>query len=457
MKVHFIAIGGAAMHNLAIALHEKGVRVTGSDDEINDPSKSRLQAKGLLPDRIGWYPERITADLDAVILGMHARADNPELEKAKALGLPVYSYPEYLYQATLSKTRVVVGGSHGKTTTTAMIMHALRLLGANFDYLVGAQLDGFETMVRLSNDAPVAILEGDEYLSSPLDPRPKFHLYHPQVAVLTGVAWDHINVFPTFEGYVDQFRIFLNTMPDGGVVFYAAQDEILQQLADEQKGRLKTVAYGIPKHRVEAGITLWMSEGGALPLGVFGEHNLQNLEAARLVCEALGFSPQDVVQALSSFRGAARRLERVGRSAQGVFYRDFAHSPSKLKATVEAVRTQYPGIRLVACMELHTFSSLNRAFLAEYHETMMHANEAFVYYNPKTIAHKKLEDIQPQEVAEAFGGKNLRVFTDSNDLVAQLHAMDWSNSVLLMMSSGTFDGISMPGLAADLGFALAGA
>ena len=455
MKVHFIAIGGAAMHNLALALHEKGVRVTGSDDEINDPSKSRLEAKGLLPERIGWYPERITADLDAVILGMHARADNPELHKAKELGLPVYSYPEYLYQATLSKTRVVVGGSHGKTTTTAMIMHALRLLGANFDYLVGAQLDGFETMVRLSNDAPVAILEGDEYLSSPLDPRPKFHLYHPQIAVLTGVAWDHINVFPTFEGYVDQFRIFLNTMPDGAVVFYAAQDEILQQLANEQQDRLNTIAYGIPQHRVEAGISYWISGGSELALGVFGEHNLQNLEAARLVCEALGFAPQDVVQALSSFRGAARRLELVGRTAQGVFYRDFAHSPSKLKATVEAVRTQYPGIRLVACMELHTFSSLNRAFLAEYNGTMEHADEAFVYYNPKTIAHKKLEDIQPKEVAEAFGGKNLRVFTDSNELVAQLHAMDWSHSVLLMMSSGTFDGISMPALAADLGFAKA--
>lgn len=451
MKVHFIAIGGSAMHNLAIALKNKGFEVSGSDDEIFEPSKSRLAAKNILPAEIGWFPEKIHAGLDAVILGMHARADNPELLKAKELGLPVYSYPEYLYNQTEHKTRVVIGGSHGKTTITSMILHVLAQLGMETDYMVGAQLEGFNCMVRLSETAKIAVLEGDEYLSSPIDRRPKFHLYKPDIALLSGIAWDHINVFPTFDNYVDQFRIFINLTEKGGQLIYCDKDPDLKQLAEEYSNTgIDYKPYGVHPHKIENGVTVLQTNDGEVPLLVFGDHNLQNLSGAKLVCNAIGVSDKDFYQSISSFKGASKRLELVKQTDNSVFYKDFAHSPSKLKATTAALKQQFPERKLVACMELHTFSSLNKTFLAHYEGAMETADRAIVYYNPHTLEHKKLPPITPQEVKEAFAGKNVEVFTDAAMVKEALKGENWSKANLLMMTSGNFDGMDFKELAVEL-------
>ena len=363
-RIHFIAIGGAAMHNLALALHQKGFNVSGSDDEINEPSKTRLANAGILPPQIGWFPEKITKELDGVILGMHARADNPELLKAQEIGMPVYSYPEYLYEHSKDKTRVVIGGSHGKTTITAMILHVLKTLGRDFDYMVGAKLEGFDTMVRLSN-APLIILEGDEYLSSPVDRRPKFHLYHAEIALISGIAWDHINVFPTYDIYVEQFRIFANQIPATGKLIYCLNDAEVKLVAESDSVKAERIPYSIPENEIVNGITYLHTKEGKVALAVFGEHNLQNLEGARNVCEQIGVDASTFYKAISTFTGAARRLELLGRNESVAVYKDFAHSPSKLKATTNAVRSQFPDRKLIACMELHTFSSLNEDFLAQ--------------------------------------------------------------------------------------------
>lgn len=446
MKVHFIAIGGSAMHNLALALHFKGYQITGSDDEILEPSKGRLLKAGILPEEIGWFPEKISSDLDAVILGMHARADNPELMRAKELNLKVYSYPEYLYEQSKNKKRVVIGGSHGKTTITAMILHVLNFHKKDFDYMVGAQLEGFDTMVRLSESAPMIILEGDEYLSSPIDRRPKFHLYKPDVALLSGIAWDHINVFPTFENYVDQFRIFINLIEENGVLIYCREDSVLKELAEEKNERITKKGYSVPEHTIVNGKTMILSGGKEIPLLIFGEHNLMNLEGARLVLENCGVTSEMFYEAIQSFKGAARRLEFVAGNDSFSMYKDFAHSPSKLKATTAAVKKQFPDRKLVACMELHTFSSLNEKFLSEYIGSMSLADEAIVYFNPHTIAHKKLQPISEEQVKTAFGGNNIKVFTDSKMMAEFLQAKSWDNSNLLMMSSGNFDGVDLKSL-----------
>ncbi|MFM2206091.1 MAG: hypothetical protein RL213_66 [Bacteroidota bacterium] len=443
---HFIAIGGAAMHNLALALHEKGCTVTGSDDEINEPSRSRLAAAGLLPDTIGWFPDRIHSGLDAVILGMHARADNPELKEAERLGIPVYSYPEFLYEQSKDKQRVVIGGSHGKTTITSMILHVLRQCGCDFDYMVGAKLEGFDTMVRIS-DAPVIILEGDEYLSSPIDRRPKFHLYQADIGVISGIAWDHINVFPTFEDYVLQFRIFADAIPAVGALIFCQEDPEAAAVVGSSTSDARRIPYNVPAHRIEDGTTYLTTPGGEVPLRVFGKHNLLNLEAARRVCNLLGVSNSDFYESISTFNGAARRLEPLGRSSRVSVFKDFAHSPSKLRATTEAVRSQYPTRRLIACMELHTFSSLNDRFLDEYAGSMNGADVAMVYFNPRTIAHKRLPDISAERVADAFGHPALQVFTDSSRMLAALMDMDFNESVLLLMSSGNFDGLVLEEIA----------
>lgn len=439
------------MHNLAIALKNKGFNVTGSDDEIFEPSKTRLANKNILPAEIGWFPEKITSDLDAVILGMHAREDNPELAKAKELGLPIYSYPEYLYNQTANKTRVVIGGSHGKTTITSMILHVLAACKVEADYMVGAQLEGFDCMVQLSETAKIAILEGDEYLSSPIDRRPKFHLYHPNIALLSGIAWDHINVFPTFDNYVDQFRIFINKTVAGGQLIYCDRDPELVNLAEEQSNKdIAYKAYGIHPHSIRDGITYLQTSTGEVPLKVFGEHNLQNLNGARLVCLALGVSETDFYQAISSFKGASKRLELVSENDHSVFYKDFAHSPSKLKATTAALKQQFPKRRLVACMELHTFSSLNKAFLSHYEGAMETADRAIVYYNPHTLEHKRLPSISPEEVKSAFASANVEVFTDSAKVREAIKSENWNDSNLLMMTSGTFDGIDFKELAKEI-------
>ncbi len=451
MNVHFIAIGGAAMHNLAIALHKKGFRVTGSDDEIVEPSASRLKTHGLLPAAWGWFPEKISDSLDAVILGMHARIDNPELLEAQRKGIRIYSYPEYIYEQSKDKIRVVIGGSHGKTSITAMILHVLRFHNKDFDYMVGAQLEGFDTMVKLTAEAPCIILEGDEYLASPIDRRPKFHLYHPHIALLSGIAWDHINVFPLFSSYLEQFKIFIDLVEDDGSLIWCNTDEHLRTLSQSTRSAIHQYPYGIPKHRIENGVSFILLEGGGeVPLQIFGDHNLSNAEGARLVCARLGISTTAFYEAISSFKGAARRLELVAKNAHAAVYKDFAHSPSKLMATTLAVKKQYPNRRLIACMELHTFSSLNEEFLDEYRDSMLAADEAIVYYNPHTIAHKKLKPITEEQVRKAFGGDNLQVMTDAQLLADVICKKDFTNANLLMMSSGTFDGMSLPEMASKI-------
>ena len=450
MKVHLIAIGGSAMHNMAIALHEEGIHVTGSDDEIFEPSKTRLAKRGLLPAEEGWFDEKITADLDAVIVGMHARKENPELLKAQALGLRIFSYPEYVYEQTKDKTRIVIGGSHGKTTTTAMILHVMKHCGIDCDFLVGAQLEGFDCMVRFSKEAKYAVIEGDEYLSSPTDLRPKFHLYHPNIALLTGIAWDHINVFPTFENYVDQFRIFLDKIEPAGTLIYCNDDSEVKKLSEAHAGGFTKVAYTVHPHEVSNGITSLITPQGPVPLIIFGSHNLQNLQGALEVCRSIGIADSDFYAAMQTFKGAARRLEPVKETEHAVIYKDFAHSPSKLKATTSAFKAQFPKRTLVACMELHTFSSLNAKFLDEYHGAMQAADKAFVYFNPHTIEHKKLPPISPEQVKAAFATENVSVYTDSMALMSELKGMNWDESNLLLMTSGNFDGVDFVKLADEL-------
>jgi UDP-N-acetylmuramate: L-alanyl-gamma-D-glutamyl-meso-diaminopimelate ligase len=435
--IHFIAIGGAAMHNLAMAVAQKeGYRVTGSDDEIFDPALTHLREAGLLPDEMGWHPERITQDIDAIILGMHAREDNPELVRARELGLKIYSFPEYLYEQTKDKIRIVVGGSHGKTTTTSMILYVLQRLGIEADYMVGAQIEGFERMVRLSDTAKYAVFEGDEYLTSPLDLRSKFLWYHPHIAILTGIAWDHINVFPTFPQYVDTFRQFVDSFePNGQFIFYQG-DENLRQIAAGARKDITCIPYDAYE--------------GDVRMQVFGRHNMQNLQAAMLACHCIGVSPDDFYREISTFTGASNRLEKICETETSVAYKDFAHSPSKLRATVNAVRERYPEKRLIACMELHTFSSLMADFLPQYKDCMAEADMAFVYFNPKVIEHKRLTPITKEEVREAFGTENVEVFTESAALQERLKGISYSNAALLMMSSGTFDGVNVKEFATEL-------
>lgn len=450
MRVHFIAIGGSVMHNLALALHHKGIKVTGSDDEFFEPSKSRLAACGLLPDENGWHPERITEDLDAVILGMHAMNDNPELKKAREQGLKVYSFPEYLYEQTKDKKRIVVGGSHGKTTTTSMIMHVLKTLGMKFDYMVGAQIEGFDTMVGLTKDAPIAVFEGDEYLSSTLDMTSKFLRYKPDVAILTGIAWDHINVFPTWESYVGTFEKFASTiMPDGKFIYYEG-DEELCKIAKSVRSDVKAIGYGGLEYKTEGDKTIITYKGKEYTAGVFGKHNMQDMNAAMLACEQVGVEPEQFLEAIQSFCGAAKRLQTLKKGENSIAFLDFAHSPSKLKATTEAVRDRYKEKKLIACMELHTFSSLTKAFLPQYAHTMDAADEAFVYFNPEVIEHKRLEPIEAKDVAESFAHKNLRVFTKSSELVELIEQKSYDNAVLLIMTSGNFDGVNIKELANKL-------
>ena len=450
-KVHLIAIGGSAMHNMALALNEKGFIVSGSDDEINEPSKSRLLKFNLLPKEIGWFPEKITKDISAVILGMHARADNPELIKAKELGLKIYSYPEYIYESTKDKMRIVIGGSHGKTTITAMILHVMHYHHIETDFLVGAQLTGFETMVNLTKTSKYAVIEGDEYLASPIDRRPKFHLYKPNIAVLSGIAWDHINVFPTFENYIEQFKIFIDLIEPNGNLIYCSNDKVLEEVCSSSSNtKISKWPYSIPNHEIINGLTYLIDNDIKYPLQIFGDHNLMNLTAARLACNHMGINNQLFYEAIQSFTGAAKRLELVFKTGTFNFYKDFAHSPSKLKATTDAVKQQFPERKIIACMELHTFSSLTEDFLNEYKNSMNLADEAIVYYNPHTISHKKLKEISPEQVHTCFNRKDLIVFTKSEELTNYIKTKNFNNSVLLMMSSGNFDGVDFTMLANEL-------
>lgn len=442
MRIHFIAIGGSAMHNLALALHEKGYQVTGSDDTIHDPSKTRLKAKGLLPQQFGWFPNKITSNIDAVILGMHAKENNPELLKAQGLGLKIYSYPEFLYEQSKHKTRVVIGGSHGKTTITSMILHVLNYHEREVDYMVGAQLEGFETMVHLTEENDFIVLEGDEYLSSPIDRRPKFHLYKPNIALLSGIAWDHINVFPTFENYVEQFEIFTESLTNGGIMVYNEEDTCVRELVENSKHHIKKYPYTTPDFSIENDIAYLDTNEGALPLEIFGKHNLQNLAGAKWICQHMGIDEEDFYEAIATFKGASKRLEKIAESSSTVVYKDFAHSPSKVKATTEAVKEQYKNKQVLACLELHTYSSLNTGFLSEYKETLEKADKAVVFYSPHAVEIKQLEEISETQIAEAFDRDDLIIYTNPEEFKSFLFTENLSDTVLLLMSSGNYGGLN---------------
>ncbi|HIP49263.1 MAG TPA: peptidoglycan synthetase [Lutibacter sp.] len=447
MNVHFIAIGGSAMHNLALALHQKQDTVTGSDDTIHEPSKSRLENKGLLPKEMGWFPEKINSNIDAVILGMHAKEDNPELLKAQELGLKIFSYPEFLFDQSKEKTRVVIGGSHGKTTITSMILHVMNYHNVQVDYMVGAQLEGFDTMVHLTSDNEFIVLEGDEYLSSPIDRRPKFHLYKPHIALLSGIAWDHINVFPTFENYTEQFKIFVDSVKKGGMLVYYTGDTLLKKTVLDSENPIKKYGYNTISHTIENGITYLLSEEGKVPVHVFGEHNMQNLAGAQWICQLMGVDKSDFIEAIASFSGASKRLEKLSENDTSVLFKDFAHSPSKVKATVEAVKSQHPNREVVACLELHTYSSLNAKFLKDYKDTLNQADEAIVFYSPHAVAIKGLEEVTEKQIREAFQKEGLHVFTNSTDFKEFIEKKDFDNTALLLMSSGNYGGLNLEDLA----------
>ena len=441
MKIHFIAIGGSAMHNLAMALHDKGEVVTGSDDVIFEPSKSRLAAKGLLPQTMGWFPEKITNDIDAVILGMHAKADNPELKKAQELGLKIYSYPEFIYEHAKAKTRVVIGGSHGKTTITSMILHVMNYHNIAVDYLVGAQLEGFDNMVHLTEENDFMVIEGDEYLSSPTDLRPKFHLYQPNIALISGIAWDHINVFPTFDNYVEQFKVFIDKIINGGILVYNETDEVVKNIVEVSEKPIRKLPYAIPEHFIDNGTTYLETLDGPMPIEIFGEHNLSNLAGAKWICQNMGVDEAEFYEAIASFKGASKRLEKIAETNDAVAYKDFAHSPSKVKATTEAVKKQYPNKKLVACLELHTYSSLNADFLTEYEGALAAAETAVVFYSPDAVSIKKLKEISKTQIEEAFNRDDLIVYTNPDEFKSFLVVQDFTNAVLLLMSSGNYGGM----------------
>ncbi|TMM58146.1 peptidoglycan synthetase [Maribacter algarum] len=450
MQIHFIAIGGSAMHNLALALDFKGYIITGSDDVIFEPSKSRLADKGLLPEKFGWFPEKLHSDIDAVILGMHAKPDNPELLKSQELGLKIYSYPEFLYEQSKNKTRVVIGGSHGKTTITSMILHVLNYHDRPVDFMVGAQLDGFDRMVHLTEENDFIVLEGDEYLSSPIDRRPKFHLYQPNIALLSGIAWDHINVFPTFENYVEQFQIFVDSIVKGGSITYNEEDVEVKKVVEASENAIRKLPYQTPEYAVKDGETLLETPEGPMPIEVFGKHNLNNLAGAKWICQNMGVDEDDFYEAIATFSGASKRLEKIAEGKTSVAYKDFAHSPSKVAATTNAVKEQYPDRKLIACLELHTYSSFNPEFLKEYMGALDAADVAVVFYLPESVAIKKLEPVSGEQIKEAFERPDLKIYTNAEEFHNYVFGQNFDNSTLLLMSSGNYGGLDLEALKATV-------
>jgi len=451
MNIHFIAIGGSAMHNLAIALHNKGYAITGSDDTIHEPSKSRLASKDLLPDKMGWFPNKINSNLDAVILGMHAKKDNPELLEAQTLGLKIFSYPEFLYEQSKDKTRVVIGGSHGKTTITSMILHVMKYHENEVDFMVGAQLEGFDTMVHLTSTNEFIVLEGDEYLSSPIDRRPKFHLYKPHIALISGIAWDHINVFPSFENYLEQFKIFIDCIIPGGMLVYNSEDSHVKDLVEKSSNPIKKFAYSSIPSTIENRTTYLLTDEGKIPLQIFGEHNMENLAGAMWICQLMGVDSTDFFEAISNFEGASKRLEKLAENTTSVLIKDFAHSPSKVQATVNAVHSQYPDKKTLACLELHTYSSLNANFLKDYKNTLQNADIAVVFYSPKAVAIKGLETISANQIKQAFDREDLIVYTNPIDFENFIAIQKLQKTVLLLMSSGNYGGLDLKQLAKRFG------
>ncbi|GGW23949.1 UDP-N-acetylmuramate--L-alanine ligase [Arenibacter certesii] len=443
MHIHFIAIGGSVMHNLALALQQKGYTVSGSDDVIYEPAQSRLKESGLLPETFGWFPEKVGSHLDAVILGMHAKVDNPELLKAQELGLKIYSYPEFLYEQSKYKTRVVIGGSHGKTTITAMILHVMKYHDRPIDYVIGAQLDGFNKMVHITEENDFIVLEGDEYLSSVVDKRPKFHLYQPNIALLSGIAWDHINVFPTFDNYLEQFKIFVDSIVRGGSITYNEEDKNVSKIVEASENTIRKLAYHTPEYSIENGETILVTPDGPMPIPIFGKHNLSNLAGAKWICQNMGLDEEDFYEAMSTFTGASKRLEKLAEGKVSVAYKDFAHAPSKVKASTEAVKQQYPDRKLLAFLELHTYSSFNPEFLNEYKRTLEAAEVAAVFYLPESVKIKGLKEVSAEQIKKAFGREDLHVFTSKEEFSQFVLGQEYVNSVLLLMSSGTYGGLDM--------------
>ncbi|MFN3849740.1 MAG: UDP-N-acetylmuramate--L-alanine ligase [Spirosomataceae bacterium] len=449
-RIHFIAVGGAVMHNLALALHRKGIIVTGSDDEIYDPAKSRLEAAGILPAEFGWFPEKISTELDAVILGMHAHADNPELKKAQELGIKIYSFPEYIYEQSKDKLRVVIAGSHGKTSITSIILHVLKYHNRKFDYLVGALIEGFDIMVGLDDDSPVIIIEGDEYPESKIHLKSKFLFYHPHLVLISGVAWDHFNVFPTFESYVSTFEELADGLPKAGGILYDETDELARIIGEKDRTDVSKLPYKAHPYKVENGKFYLLTKQGEIPLELFGEHNMKNLNGAMIILDRLGITEEQFYEAIQTFKGAAKRLEKLGENANTVIYRDFAHAPSKLEATTNAGKSLYNNRRLVACYELHTFSSLNKDFLPQYADKMRDADIAAVFYSPHTLEMKRMPMISSDEVKKAFNRPDLQVFTDRELFKDFLMSQNWFQTNLLLMSSGTFNGLDLQKVADEI-------
>jgi UDP-N-acetylmuramate: L-alanyl-gamma-D-glutamyl-meso-diaminopimelate ligase len=441
-KVHFIAIGGSVMHNLAIALKNKGIEVSGSDDNIFEPSKSRLEAQGILPEQFGWFPEKITKELDAVIVGMHARVDNPELKKAQELGIKIYSFPEFVYEQSKDKQRVVIAGSHGKTTISAIILHVLKYFNRDFDYVVGAQLEGFENMVKLS-DAPLIIIEGDEYLTSPVDPTPKFLHYHHHIGLINGIAWDHANVYPEFEAYTQQFDAFADATPKSGTLIYWEEDDLVNVICKKEREDVKAEPYKIHEHKLDHGKTYLRTKEGDVPVQLIGNHNMQNISGAKAVLNEIGINDEMFYEAIQSFKGASKRLEVLKETTNTIVLRDYAHAPSKVEASTLAVKQQYPEKHLIAVLELHTYSSLSKDFIAQYDNTLEHANLPVIYYNPDAVTLKKLSPLTEQEIREAFGRNDIMLITDKEELERFILSQDYTNKSLLLMSSGNFGGLDL--------------
>ncbi|MGY5848170.1 UDP-N-acetylmuramate--L-alanine ligase [Salegentibacter sp. HM20] len=440
MNFHFIAIGGSAMHSLAIALQNQGHRVSGSDDVIYEPAKSALQNAGLLPEAEGWFPEKINTPLDAVILGMHAKADNPELLKAQADGLKIYSYPEFLFEQSRDKTRVVIAGSHGKTTITAMILHVMNYHEKDIDYMLGASIEGIAHSVQLSPDNDFILIEGDEYPSSAIDKRPKFLHYQPNIALVSGIAWDHINIFKTKQDYAEQFSLFVNSLVNGGILVYNEEDTQLKSIVETSENPVRKHPYSTPNYHLENGQCILDTPEGELPLEIFGKHNMNNLAGAKWICQHMGIDEDDFYEAIAGFKGASKRLQKIAENESAVIFRDFAHSPSKVNASVAAVKELHPGRKLIACLELHTFSSLNSDFLSEYKNSLNPADEAIVFYSKQALLQKGRPDIPAETIKDAFGKKDLKVFTEAKELKGFLQNLGLSNAALLMMSSGEFGG-----------------
>lgn len=438
MQLHFIAIGGSAMHSLALAMHRLGHRVTGSDDAIFDPSKTKLEQANLLPDTLGWHPEKLNNEIDVVLLGMHAKADNPELIMAQALGLKIQSYPEFLASMCKEKSTVVVAGSHGKTTITAMVLHVLNYHGVSTDFMIGAPVPAVTETLSISDENDFILLEGDEYLSSAIDSQPKFLWYKPEIALISGIAWDHVNVFPTFEDYISQFEKFIYSIVEGGVLFYNEEDKELKSLVENCSHPVKKIPYGTPEHTVDNGITYLNTSEGSLPLSVFGTHNLMNLAGARWISQLMGVDVSDFYEAIPSFTGAAKRMERLAKGKTAILFKDFAHAPSKVSASAKAVKSQFSRHKIKVCLELHTYSSLDATFIKQYKDSLTAADEAIVFYDPEALKIKNRAPIDPDAIKKAFNHSSIEVITEAKVLQKELFEQEYVNYLLVMMSSGNF-------------------